>query len=116
MIMNDENKNTCPECGSEDVTLMNSNRKFFTAGGAGVGGVAGFFARQAGVRAGMMLGATMGSAVPVVGTALGSVIGGIAGAVAGMCTGAAVGSVVGKKIDEMVSIYRCRQCGHTFEV
>jgi len=114
--MNEENGIICPGCGSEDVALMNSNRKFFTAGGAGVGGVAGFFARQAGVRAGMTLGAAVGSAAPVVGTALGSVVGGIAGAVAGMCTGAAVGSVVGKKIDEMVATYRCRKCGHTFEV
>jgi Zn ribbon nucleic-acid-binding protein len=113
--MKDE-KIICPKCKSDDTILLNSNRKVFTAGGAGVGGVLGFFARQISSRAGMALGATIGSAVPVVGTVAGATIGGIAGAVAGMATGAAVGNIVGHQIDEMVAFYRCQKCGHTFEV
>jgi DNA-directed RNA polymerase subunit RPC12/RpoP len=113
--MKDE-KIICPKCKSDNTILLNSNRKVFTAGGAGVGGVLGFFARQVSSKAGMTLGATIGSAVPIVGTVAGATIGGIAGAVAGMATGAAVGNIVGGKIDEMVATYRCKKCGDIFEL
>jgi DNA-directed RNA polymerase subunit RPC12/RpoP len=111
-----EEKIICPKCKSENTVLLNSNRKVFTAGGAGIGGVLGFFEKQISSRTGMALGATIGSTIPVIGTAAGAAVGGIAGAIAGMATGAVIGNVVGYKIDEMAGIYRCKKCGHTFEV
>ena len=109
----------CPDCGCSDeehVRLLSTNRKVFTAAGAGVGGVTGWFARQAGSRIGMAIGAGVGSAVPGVGTVVGAAAGGIAGAVAGLLTGAAVGNIIGAQVDSMVGTYRCNKCGKIFEV
>jgi hypothetical protein len=105
----------CPKCRSANVAV----KKIAKRVGVGVGVVAG---GTAGALGGAKGGAAAGAAIGMIfaGPA-GAGAGAIAGATVGALTGAAGGGYVGNKagelIDkELITRYRCTDCGHVFKV
>ena len=94
----------CPKCG-KPATLKCVVRPATTAVGIGAGG-------YVALAAGGKTGAVVGSAFcPGIGTVVGSLLGILVGA----ASGAVAGNTVGRLLDEnIVRVYRCEPCNHTW--
>ena len=94
----------CPKCGNK-AYIVTTVRGATTLLGAGAGG---YMAATAGAKTGAVVG-------HLICPGPGTVIGGLLGILVGAASGAVAGSTVGKLLDEnIVRLYRCEFCGHTW--
>ena len=94
----------CPKCGNK-AYIVTTVRGVTTVLGTGAGG---YVAATTGAKTGAVVGHLL---CPGIGTAIGSLLGILVGA----ASGAVAGSTVGKLLDEnIVRLYRCEFCGHTW--
>ena len=94
----------CPKCGSK-AYVVTTVRGATTLLGTGAGG---YVAATAGAKTGAVVG-------HLICPGPGTLIGGLLGILIGAASGAVAGNTVGRLFDEnIVRMYRCETCGHTW--
>ena len=83
--------------------------------GTVIGGTVGAGAAYFGAKSGAVAGAAACSFLPGLGTIFGAIAGSATGVLLGFISGSATGNLVGERIDAKIRmVYRCNQCGRTF--
>lgn len=88
----------CPKCKSRQVKLLSTNRKLFSAAGAG-GGLIAYYSKHI-VSKGLMLISGSNPAAKLASFLIG-----------GIC----LGHTLGKFADECANCYKCQSCSHVWE-
>ena len=102
----------CPKCGNQ-AYLENYGR----ATGTVVGAAAGAASTTMGAAAGGKVGAIVGTCFGPVGTGIGAAAGALLGAIGAAFGGGCAGHKVGELIDEdVIRMYHCPHCDHTFSL